>query len=665
MPLIRKILIANRGEIACRIIRSCREMGITTVAVFSDADKDAPFTLQADEAVQLGPAPSSESYLCGDKIIKIAIACEAQAIHPGYGFLSENSQFAQACADAGIEFIGPQPETIASLGDKAEAKEMVTKLGVPTIPSFDSNQPSEFQFPLLLKASAGGGGKGMAIVRNASELSEAMASAKRVALSAFGNDRILIERYIESPRHIEIQILGDKLDHLVHLFERECSIQRRYQKIVEESPAPGISAQLREQLSNAATAIGTSLNYESAGTVEFIVDADDNFFFLEVNTRLQVEHTVTECVTGIDIVREQIRIAQGEALGYKQESLRQTGAAMQCRIYAEDCQDNFMPRSGTLQEWGYQPNNGLRVDSGVCSGTKVSIHYDPMLAKFISHAPTRSEAIGKMRAGLSSLRAFGIPTNRRFLLDLLSHPEFESGHYNTSFLDCYAPLLSRNPPDKFRVASLVAACYWQYIARSQKRSAGPNIVRGFRNNRWRELRAGYGEGEIETWVGYIPSEDGSLQIRTSVPPVGLEATAECQASYVRVEEVMGHRGGLALRIGQHLRHFQIVEEDQQIFVQVEGYQFQWNVLPLLPKSQAQQTTGGTHAPMPAKVVRVEVQEGQEVLSGNTLVVLEAMKMEHRIVAPLDGTVSSLSVVEGEQVASGDLLVVVTPHPDES
>ena len=398
MTRFNKILVANRGEIACRIIRCCHQMGIATVAVFSDADRNEPFVQQADEAIHIGPAPSAESYLVVEKVIAAARQSAVDAIHPGYGFLAEDANFASACAEAGFVFIGPRAETIALLGSKQASKALVSAAGVPVVPSFELQCPGEIEYPIMLKASAGGGGKGMRIVRSADELEASLASAKRIAQSAFGDSTMLAERYIEGPRHIEIQILGDRQGNLVHLFERECSMQRRHQKIIEESPAPGLSSELRDAIAAAAIAVGKAANYENAGTVEFILSPTGEFYFLEVNTRLQVEHPVTECVTvidhtSIDLVREQIRIAQGEALGYSQEDIEQVGSAIECRLYAEDCAQEFLPCGGTLLDWRVPEVAGLRVDSGVQTGSEISIHYDPLIAKLITHGATRGEAI--------------------------------------------------------------------------------------------------------------------------------------------------------------------------------------------------------------------------------------------------------------------------------
>ena len=444
MKRIRKVLIANRGEIALRVIRTCHEMGIRTVAVFSDADADSLHVQQADESIRIGPAPSSDSYLRSDKILEAAKKTGADAIHPGYGFLAENSDFAAACADAGVIFIGPSPEAIAKMGSKKEAKAIVSKAGVPVIPGYNgkdqstaalSKEAKKMGFPVLVKASAGGGGKGMRAVYSEEELEFAIESARREAESSFGDGTLLIERYIVDPRHIEIQILGDEHGNVVHLFERECSIQRRHQKIIEESPSPAVGAELRTRMGEAAVEVANAIGYSNAGTVEFIVDPEGAFYFLEVNTRLQVEHPVTECVTGVDLVRAQIEVAQGEELAFEQADLSQSGAAIEWRIYAEDPDEGFLPASGHVYDWHLPESEGIRVDGAAYSGMDVSVFYDPMLAKIIAYGPNRSEAITRMIRALEQLSLQGIANNRAILLKVLEHPEFLSGNIDTAFIE--------------------------------------------------------------------------------------------------------------------------------------------------------------------------------------------------------------------------------------
>ncbi len=647
MPTFSKILIANRGEIASRIIRTCHEMGVVTVAVFSDADRDAPFVRQADEAIYIGPSPSSESYLCQDAIISAAQRCHADAIHPGYGFLAENAIFARACADAGICFIGPAPKVIALLGSKQASKELVNKAGVPVVPSFALEHPNEIVYPVLLKASMGGGGKGMQIVREPSELASALASAKRVATSAFGDSTILIESYIESPRHIEIQILGDQHGTLVHLFERECSIQRRHQKIIEECPAPGLSPELRTSLAAAAITIARAVDYHNAGTVEFIVAPNGEFYFLEVNTRLQVEHAVTEEVTGIDLVREQIRIAEGKALSFGQDDIHQNGAALQCRLYAEDCDADFLPCSGTLLHVSMPTMPGLRVESGIESGSVVSIHYDPMLAKLITHAPTRSEALRLMKRSLATMAALGVTTNRDFLLSVLSHGSFETGQLDTGFLQQHSETLAiLEEKEEFLGLALMAATYAKHDQQTCERSILPSMQASYRNNRWRDAQCTLRWNETTRTVHYHSAKDGSIEMRVDDGPA---KALRCATSTGRT---------LVLEIDGHMQRFRVYWDRDRAFVQFQTYVYELHLAPRFPVLNDTKVEGRCIAPMPGRVVQVLVQDGDVVGAGDTLLVLEAMKMEHRIVANESGTVRSLTSQVGDQVDGGQELAMI-------
>jgi acetyl-CoA carboxylase biotin carboxylase subunit len=440
--MFRKVLIANRGEIAVRIAQTLQEMGITAVAVYSDADRLALHVRAADEAYALEGVSSADTYLRGDKIIAIAKRCGATAIHPGYGFLSENDDFAQACADAGLTFIGPSPQVIASMGDKITAKKTFSDAGVPVVPGAildadatrSATEAQRIGYPVLIKASAGGGGKGMRIVERAEQLTAAIDASSREAQAAFGDGRVFMEKYITRPRHVEVQIFGDTHGNVVHLFERECSIQRRYQKIIEESPSPALTPELREKMGRAAVAAAKAIGYANAGTVEFILAQDGQFYFLEVNTRLQVEHPVTEMVTQQDLVRAQLLVAAGEPLPFKQEQLRQSGHAIECRVYSEDAARGFLPSIGMLERYIQPTGPGIRVDSGVAEGSEVSVHYDPMLAKVIAWAPTREQAIAKMRWALDRYVVLGVTTNIEFLSQVLGHSEFAAGRIHTHFL---------------------------------------------------------------------------------------------------------------------------------------------------------------------------------------------------------------------------------------
>lgn len=443
---IHKILIANRGEIALRIIRTCKEMGIKTVAVYSEADKYAPFVKAADESYFIGPPPSNQSYLLGDKIIETAIKCKADAIHPGYGFLSENANFAEKVIQAGIIFIGPPPSAMRAIGDKLSAKQTAKKVNVPMIEGSEGaiNDIKEAKkiaqkigFPLLIKASAGGGGKGMRLVSKMEELEESIQRAMSEALSAFGDGSVFIEKYAEEPKHIEIQILGDQYGNVVYLFERECSIQRRHQKVIEEAPSIVVSEKMRQEMGKCAVALAKAVGYYNAGTVEFLVDKHRNFYFLEVNARLQVEHPVTEMITGLDLVKEQIKIAMGEPLSFKQEDLKINGHAIEVRVSAEDPFNNFLPDVGKLLYYKRPQGEGIRVDDGYEEGMEISVHYDPMIAKLIAHAENRNAAINKMIKAINDYKIVGIETTLDFCKFVLQHPDFVNGKFDTNFVSKY------------------------------------------------------------------------------------------------------------------------------------------------------------------------------------------------------------------------------------
>jgi len=652
---IQKILIANRGEIARRIMRTCRKMGIATVAVYSDADAEMPFVDEADEAIRLGPAPSAESYLRIDKILEAAAFTNSDAIHPGYGFLSENAGFAEACGHAGVTFIGPTPDAIRAMGSKREAKALVEKAGVPVIPGYDgSNQDPKvlaeeaikIGFPVLLKASAGGGGKGMKRVRQASELPDAIASAAREGQSSFGDGTLLVEQYIEDPRHVEIQILGDCHGNLIHLNERECSIQRRHQKIIEETPSTALDPALRNRMGEAAVRCGKAIGYTNAGTVEFILAPDRSFYFLEVNTRLQVEHPVTECVTGLDLVEEQILVAQGEVLRTAQEAVRFEGAAIEVRLYAEDPAAGFLPQSGRVVDWDVPAAEGLRVDSGVEAGSEVGIHYDPMLAKIITSAESRPVALQRMRRALRSLSVQGVTTNRDFLLQVLDHPAFIAGEIDTHFIDRHLQdeLGDRVlEPDQQRAA--MAAALAEQQRRDGRRVLVPGIPSGWRNNyhtpQWceyvvgdRDLRVSYrhlGDNQFNVWVG---EEERSVRVASWEAPM------------------------LTLEEGSHRWRARVSFDGDRTYVHSSHFSLGLQRKPRFPDKSKEIPAGGCIAPMPGKVVELRVAEGDSVKAGQVLLIMEAMKMEHTVTAPQDGTVAQVSVAAGDQVDADALLIVV-------
>lgn len=494
---MQKILVANRGEIALRVMRTCKEMGIKTVAVYSEADRNAPFVSYADEAVCIGPAPSSESYLKMDKIIEVCKKLKVEGIHPGYGFLSENAEFAQKVKEAGITFIGPSPEAMEMMGDKLSAKAAAKKYNIPLVPGSDGaitgveegkKIAEKTGFPLLIKASAGGGGKGMRIVNDISEFEEAMQRAVSEALSAFGDGAVFIERYVAGPRHIEIQILADTHGNVVYLFERECSVQRRHQKVIEEAPSSVLTPEIRAAMGKCAVDVAKACNYVGAGTVEFLLDENKNFYFLEMNTRLQVEHPVTELITGIDLVREQIKIARGEKLSFTQNDLKINGHAIEVRVYAEDPANNFLPDIGKLKTYKRPQGLGVRVDDGFEEGMDIPIYYDPMIAKLITHGKDREEAINRMLRAIDDYKITGVETTLPFCSFVLKHPAFTSGNFDTHFVKKYftPEVLKKTSEDEERMAAIFAA---KLFAEKQKKLNTPQQESVLhRSSRWRANR---------------------------------------------------------------------------------------------------------------------------------------------------------------------------------
>jgi acetyl-CoA carboxylase biotin carboxylase subunit len=657
MTHISKVLIANRGEIALRIMRTCRAMGLATVAVYSDADAAMPFVRFADEAIRIGPPAARESYLVTSAILDAARYTGADAIHPGYGFLSENAGFAAAVAAAGITFIGPRAEVIRQLGSKQAAKRLAAAAGVPTVPGYtgdDQGTPQLLEharaigFPLLVKASAGGGGRGMRVVRRAEDLAEAIDRAKGEAASAFGDDTLILERYVERPRHIEIQILGDHHGNLVHLWERECSIQRRHQKVIEEAPSPALDAARREAMGQAAVALGKAVGYTSAGTVEFIADQAGAFYFLEVNTRLQVEHPVTEMTTGLDLVREQLRIARGEPLGYD-AAPPQRGHAIEVRLCAEDAANDYLPTTGTLLDLAIPDGPGLRADVGVTAGTEIGIHYDSMLGKLIAHAPTRRDAAQLLRRALEHTWAPGLVTNREHLARILAHPAFLAGELDTHFLERHAGEVAPHTPglDQLKVAAIAVT-----LAAIAARRAGappPHVPLGWRNVPIADTVVRYRVGEANVELGYHFAGDAvviSLGGKaTTVTAWGVDGRE------VWFADAGGHRRRIPVAIDG--------PDGGRSHVLVEGMSLVFVEEPRFPVRGPIKVAGALVAPMPGKVVKVLVAEGDAIAAGAALVVLEAMTMEHTVRADLAGIVGKVHVAVGDQVEADRLLAVVT------
>jgi propionyl-CoA carboxylase alpha chain len=662
MARIRRLLVANRGEIARRIFRTCRQMGIETAAVYAEPDRDAPHAREAEVAVALGGRTAAESYLDGERLIAAARRVGADAVHPGYGFLAEHAGFARAVRDAGLVWVGPSPEAIARLGDKLEAKRLVAHAGVPTLPGQEidalpaggvARAAAAIGLPVLIKAAGGGGGRGMRIVRDLSALPEAAVSARREAGAAFGDDRVFLERYLPSPRHVEVQVLGDGRGTVAHLFERECSIQRRHQKIVEEAPTPAVDAHLRAHLTAAALAAARAIGYEGAGTVEFLLDDAGRFYFLEVNARIQVEHPVTEAVTGIDLVREQIRVAEGHPLSFSQEDVSLRGHAIEARVYAEDPANGFLPTGGRLLDWRVPADLDVRVDSGVEAGTPIAAEFDPMVAKLVAHAPTRGEAAARLALALARLVAPGVVTNRDLLVNVLGHPAFLAGDTTTDFLERHRPAMTRVPTaGEVREAALAAA-----LAAQASRRAGARVLRtiasGWRNNPSGLQEVRYRGGGREVAIGYRRLRDGVFRCRLD----DVEASARLVAAAP---------SGVDLEVDGCRRTFRVTRGPAgAVFVQDARGEVRLDELPRFPEAAPPPSTvGGYTAPMPGRVLDIRVKVGDAVSRDQTLVTMEAMKMEHQLTASADGVVAEVRVSAGQQVDAGALLVVVTPDRDD-
>ena len=672
--MFKKILIANRGEIACRVAATARGMGIRTVAVYSDADAGAKHVAACDEAYRLGPPAAKESYLLGDKIIAIAMQCGAEAIHPGYGFLSENAGFAEACAAAGIVFIGPPPAAIRAMGLKAESKQLMEKAGVPLTPGYHGgNQDPAFLqstagqigYPVLIKASAGGGGKGMRVVEVAADFPAALASCKREAASSFGDDDVLLEKYLTRPRHIEIQVFADTHGNCVYLFERDCSVQRRHQKVLEEAPAPGMTDARRAAMGKAAVEAAQAVNYVGAGTVEFIVDTENEqagFYFMEMNTRLQVEHPVTEEITGLDLVEWQLRVAYGEPLPLAQDELAINGHAIEARIYAENPAKNFLPSIGTLHHLRMPPEDGpVRIDSGVREGDAISPWYDPMIAKLICWGETRAIALRAMAAALRECEIAGVHSNVEFLLRTVESRAFSSGALDTGLIERNrAELLPTDlaiTPEALVVAAFTIVSA-ETLGGSASQASGPwEICDGWRANLTarRTLALQCGDATHAVLIEYTRAgwliECMGIRSLASGSVDGKRVRiqwheAAVDARVVRVRELQAH--------GAHAAH-------DKLTTFVHGRRFDIELHdPLAESETGEEESGGLTAPMPGKILAVLVQPGAEVEKGAPLVVMEAMKMEHTIAAPARGRVTAVLHAAGEQVAEGAALVAFEP-----
>jgi 3-methylcrotonyl-CoA carboxylase alpha subunit len=655
--VFRKILVANRGEIACRVIAAARDMGVRTVAVYSDADRQARHVALADEARRIGPPEARASYLNMQAILAAARDTGAEAIHPGYGFLSENEDFAAACAKAGIVFIGPAPEAIAAMGDKSAAKRLMEKAGVPLVPgyhgetqdgAFLQKEADKIGYPVLVKASAGGGGKGMRVVTEAKAFAAALESAKREAKSSFGDDRVLIEKYLERPRHIEVQVFGDTQGDVVYLFERDCSVQRRHQKVLEEAPAPGLSAKRRQEMGEAAVAAAKSIRYTGAGTVEFIAGPDGAFYFMEMNTRLQVEHPVTEMITGLDLVKWQFRVAAGEPLPLKQEQLQFHGHAIEARIYAENPAKGFLPSTGTLRHLRAPEERpgSVRVDSGVRQGDAITPHYDPMIAKLIVWGEDRDTALGRMRAALAAYEIVGVSTNVAFLARTVGSKAFSSADLDTGLIErCRAELFPADAgasDEEFAAAAFAELLAEEAQAAATAKTSGDPYSPWDRVDGWRlnlgshhELAFAQGDRVCKVQIHFVPE---GYRLSVDGRDYALAGGEKNGALHVTLGDV-----SFRVRAVRDGADWHLFRDGAHRVLTLQGAQ---------AAPEAGSAAGSLAAPMPGKILQVLVQVGASVARGAPLVILEAMKMEHTIAAPRDGRVAEIHFKAGDQVNEG-------------
>ena len=668
--MFNKLLIANRGEIACRIIHTAKRLGIRSVAVYSDADVNARHVSLADEALAIGPAPARDSYLVAEKLIDAAEHTGAKAIHPGYGFLSENAGFAEACEAAGIIFIGPSRRAIEVMGSKSAAKNIMQQAGIPLVPGYHGdnqdeayllNEAEKIGFPVMLKASAGGGGRGMRVVNSAGKFSAALRSAKREALAAFNDDRMLLEKYLEKPRHIEIQIFCDHHGNAVNLFERDCSIQRRHQKVLEEAPAPGMTHETRTAMGDIAITAARAIDYAGAGTVEFIVDNDGRYYFMEMNTRLQVEHPVTEFITGQDLVEWQLRVAADERLPTSQEQLEIDGHALEARIYAEDPNNSFLPSTGSLSHLRFPAETSdVRVDTGVRQGDPISVHYDPLIAKLIVHGNNRENCLRRMSEALRQIRVVGVTTNIDFLASVISHEAYRSADFDTGFIDRYlADLL----PDKVPASSgiLGLAALYQ-VLRCDSRSCLEAATSGdptspwWATDAWRpnlveEEHFSFHDGIREHEVRIAAADNKSEQL-------GNAYVIRTGEQLIRASGWLESDGMLTATLDTVQWRVEAVEDHEHMIIFDSGNTYLLKHISDAGYSAEEETSGNLISPMPGTIIEIMANEGQQVRKGDALLVLEAMKIEHIIVAPHDGTVQSLCYRAGDMVEEGVELLVL-------
>ncbi|CAO3624209.1 unnamed protein product [Mucor hiemalis] len=672
-PLFEKILIANRGEIAIRVMRTAKELGIKTVAVYSEPDAQAQHVKMADEAFLIGPAASAESYLCIDKIMNVAKMTGSQAIHPGYGFLSENADFADTVQAANLEFIGPSGDAMRSMGSKSESKYIMQDAGVPVVPGYHGenqevgflkDQALKIGYPVLIKAIKGGGGKGMRIVRSPSEFEEMLESSKRESIKSFGDDKVLVEKYLERPRHVEVQVFADKHDNVVHLFERDCSVQRRHQKVIEEAPAPGLTEALRAELGAKAVAAARAVGYENAGTVEFIMDnVDKQFYFMEMNTRLQVEHPVTEMVTQTDLVRWQLEVAAGNPLPKMQHELGLHGHAFEARIYAENPSNHFLPDTGPLFSVRTPAaSENIRLETGFVQGDNISVHYDPMISKLIVHGENRNDALRRFRRALEQYQVVGLNTNISFIKTVAEHPEFIKGEVETGFIQEFEKDLFKDPtaPDATTLALAASALRLKEIDSIKKSSQDPYSP-------WSTKTDSFRINNINHRKFAVTTNDHPYEVVVSTNPqqnhlVDMDVidakTKESIKTFTGVESHLDSEGLMVSSIDNKTIKSNVVlhDEDVVVFDEFGRTTFKLPTPVYLSAGGDGQGAGSVKTPMPCKISQVLVKPGQYIEKGTALIILEAMKMEHVIKAPVAGTIDQVLYAVGELVAENKNLV---------
>jgi 3-methylcrotonyl-CoA carboxylase alpha subunit len=665
--MFKKILIANRGEIACRVMATARRMGIATVAVYSEADTAARHVALADEAHLIGPPRASQSYLKFEAILEAVARSGAGAVHPGYGFLSENAGFAEAVAAAGAVFIGPPTAAIRAMGDKATAKALMAEAKVPLVPGYHgadqdtaalARAAEAIGYPVLVKASAGGGGRGMRVVTEPGALESALASARRESKAAFGADRLLIEKYLDRPRHIELQVFADSHGHIIHLYERDCSIQRRHQKVIEEAPAPGMTEELRAEMGKAAVAVAQAVDYVGAGTVEFLVDREGAFYFMEMNTRLQVEHPVTEMIVGEDLVEWQLRVAAGEPLPVRQDDVEALGHAIEARVYAEDPARGFLPSAGRLTHLRFPKDSvHLRIDSGVLEGDEVSVHYDPMIAKLVVWDEDRPSALRRLRAALGESQVVGLSTNLDFLSAIAAHPAFAAGELETGFVDRHRCELFPEPgplPDLALAFAAVRLLLDQAAAaeRAARASTDPHSY-------WHRTDGWCLNDEGRQVIHLAPVGEGAVVIPVTVHYRAGSCVLDLPGGSVMARGEIGPEGEVLADLGGTRLRASVIRRSDELTVIHGGHTHHLALAdPLARTAGIEAGTGHLAAPMPGKILAVLVEEGARVRRGAALMVVEAMKMEHTIAAPTDGTVSRINFSPGDQVDEGAELLVI-------